>query len=145
MTAKKKKMRRPFQWRPAERRTLSAFVSALVGDGLPPVSPRMHDAILAECAKTINVLPRFVRDGFHVFLSIIEFIPLCFGYFRTFSRLPQAERIGFLKAWSESKITRVRMGFLGLKTLLTMAIASTPEIESAAQYAPECLSESSAR
>lgn len=135
----RRKRRAPFRWRPQERRTLVAFASALVEDGLPALTPSQHPALLAEAERTVNVLPRVARDGFHVFLSILEFVPLVLGHFRTFSRLSIRERVRLLRAWGNSSNNRLRMPFLGIKAMLGMAIASLPPVEESVGYRRECL------
>jgi hypothetical protein len=101
----------------------AAIVRALAEAFFSPddeVSSERLDGFVADADDFVSRASKTLRFGLVVMLFVIQWTPLMFGRFSTFTALSTADRVHHLERLEASKITQLPLLVVAYKTVLTM-------------------------
>ena len=122
--------------RPADRRVVRALAEALfsVPEDDQELPPSRLDGLVAEVDTFVSPATRTTRFGLRLLLAALEWSPLFFLRFRTFSGSAREERVRHLERLERSRVTALALLVFGYKTMLTMLFYEDPREQAAIGY-----------
>ncbi len=109
---------------------LATFVPATAGLTLAQLAP-----VLARVDERLASEPVALQRQLRLFVRILWWLPL-FTHLRTMGTLTPAQRQRVLEGLQDSRVTKLRLGLWGLRTLLFLGWYGDPAVQAKLGYRP---------
>ena len=109
---------------------LATFVPATARLTLAELGP-----VLARVDARLTDEPAALQRQLRLFVRVLWWLPV-FTYFKTLGGLTAEQRERFLTAMQDSRLTKLRLGIWGLRTLLFLGWYGDPAVQAKLGYRP---------
>jgi hypothetical protein len=111
-----------------EQAILKACGDAFLPAGGQPSMSAMEAGVIPYFDRMIRALPALTRLLIRLLIRLMEHGPWIFGFRARLTRQSLADRIRTFEAWSTSRIYLLRLAFMCMRTLLSIAYLARPEV-----------------